>query len=631
LTPNTQEQSGATTPIDHVAGLLGTVAPGKNVDRARLQEDIRLCASLERGIVPLALIIGATASLDREHVRAFVTRLPKALPDDVLEDLDLVSETLLMVADKDLQASGTVAASLLMQRSLPASLPARDSVLHELLDVLEDQYQDRLLRHGEVFGCFSRVGDSTTLRDLPALLRDVSDAVENVACDMDAFLDNPIELVEHGDTAAGTSEEAFKRSRIRSNADLPALSEELEQIAAFATLLGWPPDRGFEFATDLYERGVIDSRSKIGLQIAAISTLATELNEALETRVADVEINDQGDVTAPYDYDPDRGTLKLNVQFRGGLTGRLLRAEHAATLEQLLQSEADREAARLEAATERYREARGRIQRDLGSEEEEWAALQAIAATLGLNEMGTYDWATALYGNERLSFSIDPQEGLSVHTLRELLETVSKHGPASTIEIDADADHLVPISFDAESGVLRIHAAFDRLSAAAIQRFLAARTLEPQPLAAPDEAVLAEYVDPDKPGSLANTKNVARFIKEFGLDDEFAQVSFEVLLEGCAGFQEKISLQTLRVLVATMNERRAALGGPTIDLVTGCFRDTPGTEELDRSSPAWLEVHDEDEVVLQMLAFNFHYGEGKKLPPFSDELLLTWCRHFRVS
>ena len=83
-------------------------------------------------------------------------------------------------------------------------------------------------------------------------------------------------------------------------------------------------------------------------------------------------------------------------------------------------------------------------------------------------------------------------------------------------------------------------------------------------------------------------------------------------------------------MVATINARLD--GDKKIDLVTGWSREIPGTTRPDHVSVAWLSTHvEEGEEPLEMLTFNMEYGSGgRELSPYSDDLILEWCRHYPV-
>lgn len=640
--------SGATSVdglVDHVAEFIGTVAPPDySVSRERLTENVQSCAQLGRRIVPLGLIFGSVVSLQREQARPFLTRLPKIFTQEMQESLDLVSETLLMVSDRDLQASGTIAASILVQRSLPQGMVGRDLVLSSLLGLLGTQYQERMARHATIFAALRQLEESAPLGDLARLLSEISEALEDLACELDVFLDNPVDLLPK--TPAGTTtatepaEDIFKRERLRSGADLPALGDELTQIAILEEALGWSRERIFDFAARLYSTKVMDRRTKIGITLATVAGLLTELNEVLDTKIENVEIGEQSGVMAPYAYEEGRSTLTVNVRFRGGLNARMIKAEHPVILEELKQSEEEREAARIRAEEERqaalvqqalqgYQLARSEAIGDLLPEEEELTAIRGLAEDLGLTEIESYELATGLYsGADRLTFSRNNKEGVSIQGLRDLMQTVSEIGDVSAIVADSKADVLVPASFDKDEGVLKLHASYTGLSDYTIEWFLGEASLEPIPLREPDVTVLPEYENPEEGGSITNDSNLERFIAEFTLAGEFAKDSFEVL-EGCPGFQEGISIQALRVLVENLNER---LGDKKIDLVTGWSREIPEVGRPDKTSVAWLTTHEEDgEEPLKMLTFNLEFGAGRSnFPTISDELLLSWCRHYKV-
>jgi hypothetical protein len=616
--------------VDFIEEIIATVATAEQAaPRARLQEDVQLCSEFGRGIVPLALMIASSASLEKNRARVFISRTRQVLTEEVRAALDLVGETLLMVDDKDIQASGTIATSVLVQRVLPEAMAASDSVLHSLFELLDRQYQERLMRHSDIFAPLRHIEKSANLSDLPRLLSEISEALEDLACDRDVFLDNPVELVAKAPEVVEAPEDALNRARLQSGADLPPLSNELEQIAALQEALGWTRDQALAFATHLYERKVLDSRSKIGLSVAAIAGVIGDLNASLNTKVRDVQINEEMGASAPYSYDVEQGALVLNVRYRGALTARMVRAEQEVILEEAKQGEADREATLLAEAIERYEKARAESRRDLLPTEEEVVEVEGLAEDLGISQTAAYDTIACLYGARRVTFSRGETEGLSVRGLRELIRGVLEPGAVSAIAADAEADGLIPFSFDRESGTLTLHSAFRGLSDSTLRWSAEERSVEALPLVEPDEERLSEYEDPQKPGSMATESNMERFIEEFQLAGEFARDSYEIMVEDCPGMRDAISIQTLRVIVATLNARLE--GSSKIDLVTGWSREIPGTNRPDNASIGWLTVHTEEGTSLKMLTFNFEYGAGKaELPPFSDELLLQWCRHCRV-
>jgi hypothetical protein len=197
------------------------------------------------------------------------------------------------------------------------------------------------------------------------------------------------------------------------------------------------------------------------------------------------------------------------------------------------------------------------------------------------------------------------------------------------IGVDPEASNLTPFRVDGESRSLVLHPAFEKLTDRVLELFAREWAVEPFDLAEVDEAWLSKYESPEGRGSVANAENVQRLIEEFGLSRADASDAFDVLLQDCPGFRDSISMQAMRKVVATINARLGSEAA--IDVVTGWCREIPGTKEPDRFSIAWLTSHTEGDMSLNMLTFNFGYGEGKaKLPPLSDDLILEWCRHYRV-
>lgn len=618
---------------DFIEDLVATVTGGKHeVERNRLQEDIELCIETDRSVIALGLVFAAASSLSSKEASSVLSRISSLVTGDIHSALDRVSETILMVSDSDIQASAVIASSVVVQRSLPFESLVADKLLAHLMEIVDVQFRQRRVRHETIFAALRQVDKAPTLHQLPGLLTEISDALEDLACDRDVFLDNPVELAPKPRAEAETTEstmEAFKTARVQSAASLPSLGEEVEQVESLTNALGWSEDQGIQFVTELYRHRVMDTRSKLGLNLAAISHVMAELKDLFEEPVRDLRIEDSRSVPAPYSYDVESGTLTLHVGHRGGLTARLLEDEHPKVLEELRQVKADREATTLSRAMDRWREARSRAGENPLSEEEESSQIEALAAHLGLPEPDAYDMMTALYGTKRVRFSSDATAGISLATLRKLVEAAGKPGDIVKITADPEASAGRPFRIDRENRVLVLHPAFEKLTDQMIELFLEEWSLQPYDLLEPDSERTNDYEDPRDPGSLAKGDNVQRFIEEFGLSGDEAPDAFEVLLEDCPAFREAVSIQTLRVVVGTINSR---LGPKTsIDMVTGWCRDIPGTKDPDRFSIAWLTSHTEEDTSLDMLTFNFAYGEGKrKLPPLSDELLLEWCRHYRV-
>ena len=625
------EESFVEALIDYVEELMATISPGSNsiaaVVRARVRDSVLPCSELGREVVPLGLIFGAAASLELTEVRTFLSRFPNVLNESVRTSLDLVAETLLMVSDKELQISGTMATSVLVQRALPVGVNGRDRILHRAVELLELQYQDRMERHGEVFSFLRQVEKAVTLGDLPRLLSDLSEVLEDLACEKDVFLDDPAELVARPRENTESTEEVLRRVRLQSGANLPPLADEIEQLSQIAALLGWGSEQALQLAVNLYERKALDSRSKIGLSMAAIATLVSDLNENVDTKIRDLQVDEEVGAAAPYSLNPDSGTLTLHICYRGTLTGRILTAEKERVLEEVKQDEAEIEAELLEKAIKGYKEARAATHPNIISEEDEVGAIEGLAVDFGISHRSAYDMISTLYRTVRLSFSRDKAEGLSVQGFRDIVSKVAEPGAITFIDVDAEAPGLVPFHLEPSAHALKLHTAFRGLSDVTLEWYIEESSIEPLSLADPDEARLDDYEDPKKPGGLSMEHNVGKFVEEFSLAGDFAEESFEVLLESCPALQESVSIQALRVLVTTLNERLAS--GTTINLVTGWNRDIPGTRKPDQTSVAWLASHTEDEP-LTMLTFNFDYGSGKtELPPFSDDVLLDWCRRYR--
>ena len=84
------------------------------------------------------------------------------------------------VADPQRQPSGASADAMREQRSHPDGVGGRDPVRHPLLELLGLHYQDRMTRHSDVFAPLRQVEQVASLRDLPALLSDISEALEDL-------------------------------------------------------------------------------------------------------------------------------------------------------------------------------------------------------------------------------------------------------------------------------------------------------------------------------------------------------------------------------------------------------------------------------------------------------------------
>lgn len=621
------EQARLAALVEHVEDLVaaGTTSEAE-IPGDRLREAVRLCGQLDSGILPVALLFAASAPLDRRRVIPFLTRLPMTLPESAVAALNHVSETMLMITDTDLQASGTIVASIFVLRALPDDLTARDRILESLLVLTEAQRETRATRHGPIFGLLAQVRERPTLNALPGLLSQISEALEDIACEKDVFLDDPVQLIPKRPIAAKSAMETFKDARVASGADIPKLSDELERIEALQDVLGWSRDRALTLVTDLYQRKVMDSRAKLGLSVAALCEVVADVQKTLDSEVKDIKVEEQR-TGQLFSYDWDSGDFVLYMGHHGSLTSRAIREARDGILERLTQEKLDRETSALEKAVDRYQKARAARGGDLVPEEGEVAAMAAFAECLGISLEHAYDTTATLYGAPGIPFTGSNKTGLSIEALTETVRAIAEPGTISAIAVDAEVDGRIPYSVNKEDGVLKLHSSFVGLSTSTLRRCTKERSIEALPLTEPDAERLPEYRDPDEPGSVSDERNVKSLIEEFKLAEEHAVDSFEVMLEGCPGLSEAVSIQAIRVLVATVNTRL----GPdsSIDLVTGFSREIPGTKKEDYASVAWLAEDTEEDTPLNMLTLNFSYGEGKqKLPPFSDELLLDWCRHY---
>ena len=621
------EQKRIAALIEHVEGLVSSVTTPENpIARDRLQEAVQLCSRMDAAVLPVGLILAATAALDRPQVESFLRRFPAALSTDSISALGRISETLLMITDADLQASGAIASSVFVLRALPDAIVSRDRILETLLVLTEGENKARAVRHREIFTLLAQVKDRLTLEVLPRLLVQVSDALEDLACEKDVFLDNPVELIPKGEIEVDLSEERFKEARVKSGANIPPLREEVEQIEVLKNELNWTRGRAFMFVADLYQRNVMDSKSKLGLSVLSICDIVHEVKETVATDVKDIRIERRLAGT-PYSYDWDTSELLLQVGERGSITGRSVKDARERILGRLTSEKTDRETSALDKAIDRYRKARAAA--GFESADDETAEVKALSTCLNIPLDQTYHTVASLYGVDGVTFSVDGSSGISLQRLRETIEAAGESGSIRAIGIDSEVDGRVPFRIDTEAGVLKLHSRFQPLSDATLRRCVAEQSNVAFELVEPDPTLVPRYNDAEKPGSLADAQNVLRFIDEFQLDPELAADSFEVMSEGCAGLQESVSIQTLRVVVASLNAR---LGTDSpVKIVTAFSRELPDSQKTDNASIAWLSSHTEEDSTLIMLTFNFNYGEGGgKLPSYSDGVLLEWCRHYRV-
>ena len=625
------EQTRLAALTDHVEEVLQAAVPAQTFRRERLRSAIDACGVLDRSVLSLGLILGAAASLEEERVRSFLTRLPGAFNDRVLRALDRVSETLLMITDRDLEVSGTVVASLLVQRSLPRDLVSRDRVLRPLLQMVETEYQERARRHREIFAPLRRLEETATLAALPSLLMQTSEALEDMACENSVFLNDPIELVaKERDAPDESAEEAFRAARVDSSADTPMLSDETGQVEALAELVGWSRDRGFQLVTQLYKHGVMDSRTKVGLSVRALVQVIGDVNDALELKTEDIGLDTENAARSPhpYSFDLENNKFILHVG-RRGITSRSLKADHEVALQNLKDEKEYRESSALERTVKRYEEVRAALGRKAVAAELETPEVEALTTVLGRSSIEVYALVTKLHETRDFAFVAPGERGVSLKGVRELIESLFQPGEVSSIALDPKGDSLVPMAYDSERKTFSLHTAFEGLTDESLRRVLDERLLSPRELVEPDAEVKLDYQDPDQGGSLGRPHNMNRFVEEFKLPEEHAEPSFEVLLEGCSGFAQLVSVQCLRVLLTTFN--RELPEEHKIDLVTGWSRQLPGGSKPDSTAIGWLSTHTEDDLTFRMLTFNFHYGEGKSsLPPFSDKLLLEWARYYRV-
>jgi hypothetical protein len=625
------EQTRLAALTDHVEEVLQAAAPEQSFRRERLRSAIDACGVLDRSVLSLGFILGAAASLEEEQVRSFLSRLPTVLNDRVLRALDRVSETLLMITDRDLEVSGTVVASLLVQRSLPRDFIGRDRVLRPLLQMIETEYQERARRHREIFAPLRRLEETGTLAALPPLLMQTSEALEDMACEKSVFLNDPIDLVaKERDTPDESAEEAFRAARVDSSADTPMLGDETEQVEALAELVGWSRNRGFQLATQLYQHKVMDSRTKVGLSVRALVQVIGDVNAALDLKTESIELDTEnaGRSPHPYSFNLDTNCFVLHLG-RRGITSRSLKADQEVALQNLKDEKEYRESSALERTIKHYDEVRAAMGRKAVAAEVETPEVDALTTVLGRSAIETYALVTKLHETLNFAFVAPGERGVSLKGVRELIEGLFEPGDVSSIVLDPTGDPLVPIDYDSERKTFKLHTAFEGLTDESLRRTLDERLLKPRELIEPDVEVKLDYQDPDQGGSLGRPHNMNRFIEEFKLPEEHAEPSFEVLLEGCSGFSQLVSVQCLRVLLTNFN--RELPEGHTIDLVTGWSRQLPGGSKPDSTAIGWLSTHTEDDLTFRMMTFNFHYGEGKSaLPPFSDKLLLEWARYYRV-
>jgi len=617
--------------VDYIDSLVDTISgSARRVSRDRLQEAVAHGAELDNATVPLGLIFGAASELESHQIDNFIGRLPTMFFEDILQSLDLLCETLLMISDSDLQASGVIASSILVQRTLPAGMAFHDRVLENLLELVDLQYQERVTRHGDVFAALRGIKEKPSFGELPRLLTRISDALEDIACEKDVFLDDPVELQPFGGIrteAEQSADEAFRKARLQSGADIPMLEDELERVRELAAIANWSNDEALRFTTDLYDRGIMDSRTKIGLSLSAIADVIKAIGEQVEVPVTAIRIDDEPTVIGPYRYDFDDCAFVLHLGARGSVTSRTYREAVNGVIARLHEEKEDRETTELNKAIKRYETARPESAQNIPSIEEETADIGKLAAHLGLPMIQAYDHVAELYGVERFRLSTVESEGVSLAKINAILESFEGSPKIAKIEIDSESPGLVPFTVDSENGVLKLNANFDPLTDLTIDRCLRERSASPLPLAAPNEDRLGDYRDATLKGSIAISHNLDKFIDEFGLAADHAKEGFEVLIESCPALQENVSVVTMRIIIATINERI----GPDrkIDLVTGFERELPGAQREDFSSIAWLSLHEEEDETLNMLTINYSYGEGNKtLPPLTDEMLLDWCRHF---
>ncbi len=208
------EQARLAALVEHVEDLVAAVATSEDeIPGDRLREAVRLCSQLDSAILPVALLFAASAPLDDRRVLPFLTRLPTTLSETAIAALGRVSETMLMITDTDLQASGTIVASVFVLRALPDGLTARERILESLLLLTEPQREARAARHGPIFSLLAQARKRPTLNALPDLLSQVSEALEDIACEKDVFLDDPVELVPKRRIAVESATEPTERLR----------------------------------------------------------------------------------------------------------------------------------------------------------------------------------------------------------------------------------------------------------------------------------------------------------------------------------------------------------------------------------------------------------------------------------
>ena len=619
--------------VDFIEELAATVAPeaAEELDRSRLQETVDACLGLDRGLVSIGLVVAAAANADRRDAHPFASSLRTQLTSEVEQSLDHLSETLLMISNAELQASGIIVASVLVQRALPQGSAGVDLVLRVLLELVDAQFQERASRHAAVFAPLRQMEKNISLKALPDTLSEISEALEDIACDDDVFLDNPVELKPKKPIDVVSAEKTFEHERLRSGANLPAMSTEMKHIRKLTDMLGLTRDQVFSIVADLYRHKVMDSRSKIGLSLASVVSIVENLETVLEGKLDNIKINDERGVKQPYAYDSEDNSVVLNTRYRSGLTTRIVKEDSEKMLDQLRQAKADKEATQLSKAIERYQAARAKVASNaMTGEEDEQSSITALSTQMQLTMAEAYDVAAGVYGAERLTLSSDSRDGLSLARIAQIIEAAGEPGTVTSIDVDVEADGRRPFRIDREEHRLVFQPAFRPLSDDMIDWYLSNYSLEPQPLAEPDGAFTGRYEDPEAPGSVANRQNLEQLINEFDLNKEFGMDSFDVMLEGCPGFKDALSVQTLRVVMASINQRLEA--DRRINLITGWQRDVPAAQSSDRISVGWLTSHQEDDTTLELLSFNFFYGEDRKaIPAITDEIVREWCQHHILS
>jgi hypothetical protein len=318
---------------------------------------------------------------------------------------------------------------------------------------------------------------------------------------------------------------------------------------------------------------------------------------------------------------------------------------------------------------ERYQTARlRRIQKGLmnpPTPKEEERDIEELAHNLSGDSLGkAYFIAAALYRSDGIQVDDRRKRGISIRSLNNILEQVNARlgEPVEMLALKAAGNMRVTVWFDEGDRILYLNpdcspSPTARVLEDALPDLLKSIVLKPETgppwdLVEPDPGAVQNYKSPANNGSIALRQNYRALIDEFNLcqitDSEsdgadtdsgkeaagfvtIAEIGFDALLQSVPGFREAVSAQTVRTLLASLNARMPE--NSPIELITNGFRENSAGAS-DTNEPAWVEFLEIDEgFAPRSLIFNESYGEGeqdKSLPPWSNELLLDWCRNYAV-